>query len=82
MSEAPVATVEQNGKPPAPQAQLPEGTLTLPPALTARITAVMQETPAIRDMLIAYVEGKGAAMPLALVVPVVLLMPPQPGQGG
>lgn len=69
--------------PPAAANQLPEGTIQLPPSLVARLTRLMQETPAIHDVLYAFIEGKGVTgQPLSLVVPVVLLMPPQPPKEG
>lgn len=61
----------------------PEGTIQLPPALVARIGRLMQETPTIHDVLYAFMEGRGATgQPLTLVVPMILLMPPQPPPGG
>jgi len=83
-TEAPVVE-QQNGKPPAPPAGiegLPEGTITLPPGMVARITRLLQEDPRVRDSLYSYIEGKGETGPYTLVVPVLLLVKPQPGQPG
>jgi hypothetical protein len=82
-TEAPAESL--NGALPDPPAQpagptLPEGTIQLPPALVARLTRLMQETPAIHDVLYAFIEGREATgRSLTLVVPVILLMPPKEG---
>lgn len=72
-----------SGAPPAGLQGLPEGTIQLPPAMVARLTRLMQENPVIHDVLYAFIEGREATgTPLTLVVPLVLLVPPQAGQGG
>ena len=86
MSEATEAQAPvENGKAPeeAPQGlQLPEGTITLPPPMVARITRLLRENIQVHDALYSFLEGKGETGPYTLVVPVLLLVKPQPGQGG
>jgi len=80
-TETPVA---QNGAvPPAPAAEpelnLPEGAIRLPPALVAVLTRLMQSDQRVQDVLYAYTQGLGRNEPLALVLPVVLLLRPTQG---
>jgi hypothetical protein len=77
MTEAATA-VEPNGKSPAaPMPGLPEGTLQLPPQMVQRLTRILQADPHVQDVLGAFIDGKGVTGPLVLVLPVVLLVPPQ-----
>ena len=89
MSEAPATyETEQNGKAPpeGPQEaqgpQLPEGTITLPRSMVERLTRLLQSDQRAQDALYSYLEGKGETGPYTLVLPVVLLVKPQPQQGG
>lgn len=84
-----VDAAQQNGKPapaPAPPEaqglQLPEGTITLPPPMVARLTRILQQDPHVHDVLYAFIEGKGETGPYSLVLPVVLLVRPQQPPGG
>jgi hypothetical protein len=68
---------------PAPDAEpdlnLPEGAIRLPPALVAVLVRLMQGDQRVQDVLYAYTQGLGRSEPLALVLPVVLLLRPNQG---
>jgi len=56
------------------RARLPEGSLTLPPTMVARLTRVISATPGVQDLVGAYVEGKGAEGPFTLIIPTIVLL--------
>ena len=74
---------QQNGKAPAPsELKLPEGTVRLPEGMVARITRLLRENQQVQDALYSYLEGRGDTGPYTFVVPVMLLVRPQPAEGG
>ena len=84
MSKTDAPPAVENGKlpeaPPAapsPEMQLPPGTLSLPPALVAVLSRLLQSDQRVQDVLYAYLQGKGETGPLTLVLPVVLLVRPK-----
>jgi len=63
-----------------PELNLPPGTIQLPQAVLAILTRILQQDQRVQDVLYAFCQGKGETGPLTLVLPVVLLMPPQQSQ--
>lgn len=89
MSEAPAdyqTETQPNGKPVAPAVPnpaagdipgLPPGTVRLSPLTHQTVVRLIQAHQGVQDVLWAFLDAKEARGPHSLVIPVILLVPPQ-----